>query len=272
MLMRQVQPFCRKWVWWYLQSKVRLSRSVGPPRIQSRMWCRSHHWGGWVQPGKLQPASRAINAMVWPDEASRAGSAQGQWDAVSIDDGGPDVGLIGDPEELIGGELAAVGGFGQPSFGEQILEADGDDHRCRYPADGGLVGGFQQLGAGLLQRVVQALHVRPLVGNVDDGAVLIFDRRGAGFRQRVQDRVQLGTNGVAESACEMPHAVPPLLQLQIPAVLLQLVIDGLRPVGVGGVDHGVGEPLQLRRRQDGGVVGEQLFGLIDASGLHVVAG
>ena len=71
MLMRQVQPFCRKWVWWYLQSKVRLSRSVGPPRIQSNMWCRSHHWGGCVQPGKLHPASRAISAMVWPGEASR---------------------------------------------------------------------------------------------------------------------------------------------------------------------------------------------------------
>ena len=26
---------------------------------------------GWVQPGKLHPASRAINAMVWPVEASR---------------------------------------------------------------------------------------------------------------------------------------------------------------------------------------------------------
>ena len=45
-LMRQVQPFCRKWVWWYLQSKVRLSRSVSPPRIQSKMWCRSHQLGG----------------------------------------------------------------------------------------------------------------------------------------------------------------------------------------------------------------------------------
>ena len=103
-------------------------------------------------------------------------------------------------------------------------------------------------------------------GIVDDGAVLIFDRAAAGFRQGVQDRIQLGTNGVAESTCEMPHAVPPLLQFEIPAVLLQLIIDGLRPVGVGGVDHGVGEPLQLRRRQDGGVVGEQLFGGLDACG------
>ena len=119
---------------------------------------------------------------------------------------------------------------------------------------------------------MQALHLRPLVGNVDDGAVLIFDRRAAGFRQRVQDRVQLGTDSVAESACEMPHAVPPLLQLQIPAVLLQLVINGLRPVGVGGVDHGMGEPLQLRRRQDGGMVGEQLLSGLDRFRVEVVAG
>jgi hypothetical protein len=39
-----------------------------------------------------------------------------------------DLGFVGDPEQLIGGELGAVGGVGQPSFGEQILEADGDDH------------------------------------------------------------------------------------------------------------------------------------------------
>ena len=85
----------------------------------------------------------------------------------------------------------------------------------------------------------------------------------AGFGQRVQDRVQLGTDGVGESACEMPHAVPALLELQVAAVLLQLVIDGLRPVGVGGIDDGVGEPPQLRRRQDDGVVGEQLLGGLD---------
>jgi len=58
-------------VWWYRHRKVRLSRSVGPPCIQSRMWCRSHQAGGWVQPGKEHPPSRAINAMVWPLEASR---------------------------------------------------------------------------------------------------------------------------------------------------------------------------------------------------------
>ena len=69
-----------------------------------------------------------------------SGSAERQWDAVSIDDGGPDLGFVGDPEQLIVSELAAVGGFGQPGFGEQILEADGDDHRCRYSADRGLVG------------------------------------------------------------------------------------------------------------------------------------
>ena len=88
----------------------------------------------------------------------------------------------------------------------------------------------------LRQRVVQPLHLRPLIGNVDEGAVFIFDGATAGFRQRVQDRIQLGTDGVGESAGEMPHAVAALLQLQIPAVLLQLIIDGLRPVGVGSID------------------------------------
>ena len=235
------------------------------------MWCRSHQ-GGWVQPGKLHPASRAINAMVWPAEASRRvlPSANGTpFPSMIV---GQMLGFIRDPQELITGELAAVGGLGHPGLSEQILEADGDDHRCRYPADGGLVGGFEEPGAGLLQRVVQALHVRPLVGKVDDGAVLIFDRCAAGFRQRVEDRVELGAHGGAESTGEMPHAVPPLLEFEVAAVLLQLVIDRLRPVGVGGVDHGVGEPLQLRRRQDGCVVGEQLFGLINVLGLHVVAG
>ena len=30
-------------------------------------------------------------------------------------------------EQLIRGELAAVGGVGEPGLGEQIIEADGDD-------------------------------------------------------------------------------------------------------------------------------------------------
>ncbi len=132
--------------------------------------------------------------------------------------------------------------------------------RCRYPTDGGLIGGFEEPGAGLLQRIVQPLHVRPLVGDVDDGAVVIFDRGRAGFRQRIQDRVQLGTDSVGESACQMPHAVAALLQLHIAAVVLQLVVDGLWAVGVGRSDHSLGEPAQLRRRQDGGVFGEQLLG------------
>ena len=113
-----------------------------------------------------------------------------------------------------------------PALAKQVVETDGDDHRCRYPADGGLIGGFEEPGAGLLQRIVQPLHRGPLVGDVDDGAVFIFDRGAAGFGQRVQDRVQLGTDGVGESACEMPHAVAALLQFQIAAVLLQLIIDG----------------------------------------------
>ena len=164
---------------------------------------------------------------------------------------------------MIGGELGAVGGFGQPSLGKQIVDADGDDDRCRYPTDAGLVGGFEEPGAGLLQRIMQPLHLWPLVGDVDDGAVFIFDRGAAGFRQRVQDRVELGTDGVGESACQMPHAVAALLQLQVAPVVLQLIIDGFGPVGVGGIDHSVGEAAQIGWSQDDGVVGEQLLGLIN---------
>jgi hypothetical protein len=33
-----------------------------------------------------------------------------------VDDGGPDLGLTGDPEQLLTGELGAINGFGQPGF------------------------------------------------------------------------------------------------------------------------------------------------------------
>ena len=46
------------------------------------------------------------------------GSAEGEWHAVGVDDGGPNLGLIRNPEQLIGGELADVGGLGQPSLRE----------------------------------------------------------------------------------------------------------------------------------------------------------
>ena len=48
------------------------------------------------------------------------------------------------------------------------------------PPTRGLIGGFEEPGAGLLQRVVQALHVWPLVGNLDDGAVLDLRSRYCG--------------------------------------------------------------------------------------------
>jgi hypothetical protein len=45
----------------------------------------------------------------------------------------------------------------------------------------------------------------------------------------------LGTDGAGEFAVEMPHAVPPLFQFEVAAVLLQLVIDGFRSVRVGSI-------------------------------------
>jgi hypothetical protein len=60
-----------------------------------------------------------------------SGSAQGEWDSGAVDDGGPDLSLISDPQQLIGAELAAVAGFSDPSPGQQILNLHGDDDRCR---------------------------------------------------------------------------------------------------------------------------------------------
>ena len=63
-----------------------------------------------------------------------------------------------------------------PALAKQVVDADGDDDRGRYPSDAGLIGGFEEPGAGLLQRIMQPLHLWPLVGDVDDGAVWISMR------------------------------------------------------------------------------------------------
>ena len=68
-----------------------------------------------------------------------------------------------------------------------------------------------------------------------------------GLAERVQDGVQLGTHSVAEFALQMPHAVPALLEFQISAVLLQLVIDGFRPVRISSIDHAERVAAQLGR-------------------------
>jgi hypothetical protein len=62
---------------------------------------------------------------------------------VAVDDDRPDFGLIGDPPELIGGDVGAVGGVGEPGFGEQFLKVDGDHDGGWYPADRGKIGAFQ---------------------------------------------------------------------------------------------------------------------------------
>jgi hypothetical protein len=54
-------------------------------------------------------------------------SAQCEGDAVAVDDGGPDLGLISNPQQLIRAELAAVACLGQPGPRQEIIDADGDD-------------------------------------------------------------------------------------------------------------------------------------------------
>ena len=67
-----------------------------------------------------------------------------------VDDGGPDVGFVGNPQQLIDTELAAVAGFSQPSLGEEVVEADGDDHRRWGAAGDRLIRHLQQPCAGLI--------------------------------------------------------------------------------------------------------------------------
>jgi hypothetical protein len=108
------------------------------------------------------------------------------------------------------------------------------------------------------------------IRDLDHGPGFVFDRSRAGCGEWVQDGVQLGTDGVAEPALQLPHAVAALCQLQMAPVLLQLVIDRFRPVGVGGSHDSLGELVQLCQGQDGCLFGEQL--LSRRNGLRVEAG
>ena len=98
-----------------------------------------------------------------------------------IDDGGPDFGLISNPQQLIRAHLGAVGGFGGSGCGEQLLQTDGDYHRCRYSADGGLILSFEEPGAGRFERIVQPLHLGTFIRDLNNMAVFIFDDAAAGL-------------------------------------------------------------------------------------------
>jgi hypothetical protein len=90
---------------------------------------------------------------------------------------------------------------------------------------------------------VEPLHRRPFIRDLDHGPVWVFDRGAAWCGEWVHDGVELGTDGGGEFAVQLPHAVPPLCQLQMAPVVLQLVIDRFWAVGVGGSDDGLGEPV-----------------------------
>jgi hypothetical protein len=76
----------------------------------------------------------------------------------------------------------------------------------------------------------------PAVRNGGGSAVLVFDAAAAGSSKRIHDGFQLRTHRIGEFALQLPHAVAALLQLDAPTVLLQLIIDRFRPIGIGGVD------------------------------------
>jgi hypothetical protein len=59
------------------------------------------------------------------------------------------------------------------------------------------------------------------IRDLDEVAVFVFDRAaGSWCGEWVQDGVQLGTDGVAEPAVQLPHAVPPLVEFEMAPVVL----------------------------------------------------
>ena len=87
-------------VWWNWQSRIRLSRSVGPPSAQWMRWW-AFRWWVWWQPVNWQRAVVADDqgaAEGAGDEA--AGAAEGEDAAVAVEDRAEEVGVAG---ELAGG-------------------------------------------------------------------------------------------------------------------------------------------------------------------------
>jgi hypothetical protein len=92
---------------------------------------------------------------------------------------------------------------------------------------------------------MQPLPVGPLIWDDGGVCVVVVDAAAARPAQRIQDGVELGTHGAGEFALQPPHAIPPLFEFEIAAVLLKLIIDRLRAVWIGGIHHLQGVAVQI---------------------------
>ena len=141
-------------------------------------------------------------------------------------------------------ELALYAAGGQAGNDLALEDEDeddqryGDDHRSRSATHGWPVSQLQQAAAGILERIMHPLPVMPLIRNLG-GLPINLHRAGAWPSQRIQHRIQLRTDSVGELAFQLPHAVAALPQLQMPPVLLQLIIDQFRTVGVDRVNYSI---------------------------------
>jgi anti-sigma factor RsiW len=79
---------------------------------------------------------------------------------------------------------------------------------------------FNNPGAGFFECIVEPLHMGAFIRNLDDVAVFVFNAAGSWCGEWVHDGVQLGTDGVAEPAVQLPHAVPPLVEFEMAPVVL----------------------------------------------------
>jgi hypothetical protein len=220
-----------------------------------------------VQPGKEHPASRAVKARVWPGEASRRvlPSANGTpWRSMMV-------GQIS-ASSAIRSSCSGVSWVPSAVLASPVLASSS----CRLmvtTTDAGTpsTDGWSSALRSRAQASSSASWSRCTAGRSSGiWPVLVFESCAVWCGEWVRDGVQLGTDGVAEPAVQLPHAVAALVEFEIAPVVSQLIVQGLCAVGVGGSDDRLGEPVQLCRGQDGCLVGEQLLSRLH--GLRVEAG
>ena len=200
-LMWQVQARARKLWWWYAQTKVRLFRLVSPPSIHSVFDCSLRSLDCALRPPtssaledeervfSLLLSTAARNPDVMPFAGLRwVGAAGERAAAVAGDqrqglrpagdppapaqfedgsgggeDGGDDVGVVGQLQQFPGRQHRAVRGPAVPDPIDQIVGVDGDDHGGRDAAGIRSVSGAQLPVAEIFEGVVAALPVGPPV-------------------------------------------------------------------------------------------------------------
>ena len=131
-----------------------------------------------------------------------------------------------------------------PVPGEQIIDVDGDDHCGRGATRLGHGVGAEESVADVFEGVVHPLPVVPLIRGFDQPSVRPGDRVDARFGQGSEQGLEFAAERTGEPQGAGPGSVPALMELDMAAVLVELIF-GQGAVGVDPVDHLGGEDAQV---------------------------